>query len=87
MNREQLEKLWEARFHKMLELEEDSLNFYRDLAERRDMLAESPRLREILEEILNDETQHITICQELLRIVRDKKKELPGDRVESDTSE
>ena len=74
MNREQLEKLWETRFHKILDLEEDSLRFYRDLADREDLLAESPRLRELLEEILNDETQHTTICRELLRVVRSRQK-------------
>lgn len=81
MNREQLEKLWETRFHKILELEEDSLSFYRDLAERQDLLAENPRLREILEEILNDETQHTTICRELLKIVKRKKEEFPGELI------
>ena len=81
MNREQLEKLWETRFHKILELEEDSLSFYRDLADRQDLLAENPRLREILEEVLNDEMQHTTICRELLKIVRRKKTEFPGEMI------
>lgn len=79
MNREQLEKLWETRFHKILELEENSLSFYQDLADRDDLLAANPRLREILEEILNDETQHTTICRELLEIVRSKKNKKQGE--------
>ncbi len=73
MDRDQLEKLWESRFHKILELEEDLVRFYQRLADNEDLLAESPRLRELLEEILNDETQHTTICRELLNMVRSKK--------------
>lgn len=74
MEREQLEKLWESRFHKILDLEQDSLEFYQSLANHEDMLAENPRLREILEEILYDETQHTTICRELLNMVQKKRK-------------
>ena len=81
MNREHFEKLWESRFHKILELEEDSLRFYRDLSEREDLIAESPRLRELLEEILNDETQHTTICRELLDMVQNKQKPSRGENL------
>jgi rubrerythrin len=79
MNSEQLEKLWETRFHKILDLEEDSLSFYRNLAEHEDLIAENPRLRELLEEVLNDEMQHTTICRELLQIVHRKKKKARGE--------
>ncbi len=72
MNHEHLGRLWETRFQKILELEEDSLSFYRDLSSREDLMAENPRLKELLEEILNDEEQHTTICRELLQITKKK---------------
>lgn len=74
MNREQLARLWENRFHKMLEMEQESLDFYQELSEKDELLASSPRLREILEEILDDEERHKVICGELLRIVNRKNK-------------
>ena len=74
MDHNQLEKLWETRFHKILELEEDSLRFYQGLAEQGDLLAGNPRLKELLEEILNDEFQHTTLCRELLDMIRSKQK-------------
>jgi rubrerythrin len=80
MDRDQLEKLWESRFHG---LEEDSLSFYRDFAGRDDLIAESPRLKELLDEIIHDEVQHATICRELLRIVRQKQKNKIGDETET----
>lgn len=77
MNRDQLEKLWETRFHKILDLEEDSLSFYRDLSERNDLIAENPRLKEMMDEILEDEQRHSVICKELVRVVtaKNQKKE------------
>lgn len=79
MNREQLARLWESRFHKMLEMEQESLDFYHELSEKDELLAASPRLREILEEILDDEERHKVICGELLRIVNRKFKKKGKD--------
>ena len=72
MNREHLERLWETRFRKILDLEQDSLGFYRELSSREDLMAENPRLKELLEEILNDEEQHTTICRELIQMTKKK---------------
>lgn len=75
MNHDQLRQLWETRFHKILDLEEDSLTFYRDLSERNDLIAENPRLKEMMDEILEDEQRHSVICKELVRLVEAKKKQ------------
>ncbi len=74
MNREQIGRLWESRFHKIMEMERDSLDFYRDLSEKDGLISESPRLREILEEILDDEERHSVISKELLKVVTRKIK-------------
>lgn len=72
MNREQLERLWESRFHKIMDLEQESMQFYRDLSEKSDMIAENPRLKEMMQDILEDEERHQIICKELIRIVNAK---------------
>lgn len=73
MNREQMERLWESRFHKIMDLERESMQFYRDLSEKSDMIAENPRLKEMMQDILEDEERHEVICKELIRIVDAKK--------------
>jgi rubrerythrin len=74
MNPEQLARLWESRFHKMLEMEKESLDFYRDLSKKDELLSAGPRLKEVLEEIIEDEDRHRVICNELIRIVNGKLK-------------
>lgn len=69
MNREQIGRLWESRFHKIMDTERDSLDFYRELSEKDELISESPRLREILEEILDDEERNSVISKELVRVV------------------
>ncbi len=74
MNREQIGLLWESRFHKVMEMEQSSLDFYRELLKKDSMISESPRLMEILGEILDDEERHSVISKELVRIVNRKIK-------------
>ncbi len=74
MNREQIGLLWESRFHKVMEMEQSSLDFYRELSKKDSMISESPRLMEILGEILDDEERHSVISKELVRIVNRKIK-------------
>lgn len=72
MNREQVGRLWESRFHKIMEMEQGSLDFYKELSEKDGLISESPRLRQIIEEILDDEERHSVISKELVRIVTRK---------------
>ncbi len=74
MERDHIGMLWENRFHKIFKMEQESLDFYRELSQKDELIGESPRLREILEEILDDEERHSFISKELLRIVRRKLK-------------
>ena len=73
MKTDQIGMLWESRFRKIFEMERESLDFYRDLSKKDELIGESPRLREILEEIIEDEERHSLICKELLKIIKRKK--------------
>jgi rubrerythrin len=70
---QQFKELWEIRFLKVLNLEKESLSFYRSLLKHNQSLLEETRAKAILERILEDERRHIRIVRKLLRLVRGKK--------------
>ena len=64
-----LQKLWEARFCRILEMEKESLDFYRNLLEAYAPTLEGLKSKEALEKIAADEAMHVRIAGELLRII------------------
>lgn len=69
----QYKELWETRFRKILELEKDSYHFYKNLLERNKTILEGTRIKNVLEQIMHEESQHARIAHELLRLVRTKR--------------
>ena len=74
MNSDQTGKLWENRFLKILQLEEDSIQFYRDLETFFEHSPGNARIAALLQEVLEDESEHTAICRELLKIVETQRK-------------
>ena len=64
-----MKKLWELRFLKILELEEESFAFYQKLLKEKSPLLEEAGIKPILQQILRDEGKHIHIARDLLRLV------------------
>lgn len=69
MNSEHVRELWRIRFQKILELEEDSFNFYLKLLREKSDLLEETGVKPVLKQILRDEGRHIRIARDLLRLV------------------
>jgi hypothetical protein len=70
MNSEHVKELWRIRFQKILELEEESFNFYRKLLREKSDLLEETGVKPVLKQILRDEGRHIRIAKDLVRLVR-----------------
>ena len=85
MNRDQIGRLWEDRFKRIYEMERGSMDFYRELSQKDELINESPRLREVIEEILDDEERHKVICKELVRIVHTRTKDFSGEMIDPET--
>ena len=69
MNPEHNRELWQIRFQKILELEEESFNFYQKLLKEKSELLEKTGVKSIINQICADEGRHIRIAKDLLRIV------------------
>ena len=72
MNSEHEKKLWRIRFEKILELEEESFNFYKKLLKEKSALLKETDLETLIKQIMRDEGRHIHIAKELLQIVDGK---------------
>lgn len=68
MNPENARELWRLRFQKILQLEEESHEFYQKLLKEKTALLEEAGVKSILKEILGDEARHIKIAKELLHL-------------------
>lgn len=69
MNPEHVRELWRIRFLKILELEEDSRNFYQKILEEKADLLEEAGVKSIVKQIMRDEERHIRIARELVSLV------------------
>ncbi len=72
MNLEHTRKLWHLRFLKVLELEQESFDFYKKLLEEKSALLEAAGIKSTLKQIMQDEGRHIKIARDLLRLVGHK---------------
>jgi rubrerythrin len=72
MNPDHVQKLWYLRFLKVLELEEESFEFYKKLIEERSTLLEAAGIKSTLKQIMQDEGRHIRIARDLIRFVQPK---------------
>ena len=75
MNPEHTRKLWQLRFQKILELEQESFDFYKKILKEKSALLEESDIKPILKQILHDEGKHIQIARDLLRLVTGKSSE------------
>ncbi|MDP3762922.1 MAG: hypothetical protein Q8Q97_02520 [bacterium] len=69
MNPEHERELWEIRFKRVVELEQESYEFYQKLLKEKPELLEEAGIKSTLKEILRDEGRHIRIAKDLLRLV------------------
>lgn len=69
MNPEHVRELWRIRFLKVLQLEEESCNFYERLLKEKSSLLEESGVGSIIKQIMHDEEKHIRIAKELVRLV------------------
>lgn len=68
MNPEHTKELWRIRFQKIVDLEEESYQFYEKLLKGKGPLLEQAGVKSILKQILSDEGRHIRIAKELLSL-------------------
>ena len=69
MNPKHVRELWQIRFLKILELEQESFNFYQKLLKEKPALLEEAGIKPLIKQIMQDEGRHIRIAKDLLRIV------------------
>ena len=62
-------ELWRLRFLKILQLEEESFEFYKKLLKEKRILLEKSGLKPLLMRILRDEGRHIRLAKDLVRLV------------------
>lgn len=75
MKLEHARELWQIRFLRILQLEQESFDFYKNLLTEKGPLLEKAGIQSILEKILQDEGRHIRIAKELIRLVNKKSEE------------
>lgn len=68
MNTEHVRELWCIRFERVLELEQESFDFYQKLLKEKPGLLEDAGIKNTLEQIMRDEAKHIRIARELVRL-------------------
>lgn len=69
MNPEHTQKLWKLRFQKILDLEQESFDFYKKILLEKPALLEETGVKSILQQIMRDESRHIRIAKKLLGMV------------------
>lgn len=76
MNPEHVKKLWRLRFEKILELEQESFQFYKKLVEEKEELLTEAGIIDTLKEIIRDEARHINIARELVQLTSEGEEEM-----------
>ncbi len=69
MNPNHEKELWQIRFEKILQLEVDSFNFYKQLLKEKGEILRDAGLDSTIKQIMHDEGKHIRIAKELLELV------------------
>lgn len=69
MTPEEQKELWRIRFEKILQLEQESFDFYQKLLKEKGDLLEEAGIKSTLKQILSDEGKHIRIAKELVHLV------------------
>ena len=72
MNPEHEKELWQIRFKKILQLEEESFEFYQKLLKEKAEILEKAGAKSTIQEIMKDEGRHIRIAKDLLKLVGGK---------------
>ena len=70
--------LWRLRFKRILQLEEESFEFYKKLLKEKAGLLEKAGMQPTLKEIMRDEGRHIRIAKDLLKFTENKKRGKAG---------
>lgn len=69
MTPEEQKELWRIRFEKILQLEQESFDFYQKLLKEKGDLLEEAGIKSTLKQILSDEGRHIRIAKDLVHLV------------------
>lgn len=69
MKLEHARELWQIRFLRILQLEQESFDFYKKLLTEKGPLLEKAGIQSVLKKILQDEGRHIRIAKDLVRLV------------------
>ena len=69
MNRLHERELWQIRFQRILELEQESFEFYQKLLKEEKDILEKTAVQSTLKKIMQDEGRHMRIAKDLLKIV------------------
>ena len=69
MNRRHERELWQIRFQRILELEQESFEFYQKLLKEKKDILEKTCIQSTLKQIMQDEGRHMRIAKDLLKIV------------------
>ena len=72
MLKKHYKELWETRFRKILDSEQEAIAFYRRLLKENEGLLSITKIKVLLKEILRDEAKHARIARELINIVSEK---------------
>ncbi len=72
----QFKELWEIRFQKLLDVERDSLVFYKQLLEKNKSILEGTNAKKALEKILAGEEKHAEVAYRLLQLVKSNKRKV-----------
>ena len=68
MNPEHERELWQIRFLRILQLEEESFEFYKKLLKEKKKILEQTEVKSTIKQIMRDEGRHIRIAKDLLKL-------------------
>ena len=69
MNPEHEKELWQIRFERILQLEEESFHFYQKLLKEKADVLKTSGVDSVIKQIMRDEGRHIRIAKDLLKLV------------------
>ena len=69
MTPEHERELWRIRFLRILQLEQESFEFYQKLLKEKNDMLEKTGVKSTIKQIMQDEGRHIRIAKDLLRLV------------------
>ncbi len=72
MQHQHLKELWEMRFQKIYDLEQESFEFYKNLLEKNGSILKKTKASEYLKKLMKEEARHAKIARRLLDVIKEK---------------